>query len=105
MVVIIVIAGCFLFTDSFIFDGINFTLRKDIDARDNAKFSVVNPKANLIYTKYNINLNNWNFKDFPYLQLNDKILPSYYEKYKSVVSSRYAELQWGIIGVWSLWKS
>lgn len=77
------------------------TIRKEVDTRGNTKVSIVNPKADLIYTRYNMNSNNWNFKVFPYSQLNDNILPSYknyYEKYKSVVSSRYPELQWGITG-------
>ena len=77
------------------------TIRKEVDTRGNTKVSIINPKADLIYTRYNMNSNNWNFKVFPYSQLNDNILPSYksyYEKYKSVVSSRYPELQWGITG-------
>lgn len=77
------------------------TIRKEVDTRGNTKVSIVNPKADLIYTRYNMNSNNWNFKVFPYSQLNDNILPSYksyYEKYKAVVSSRYPELQWGITG-------
>ena len=77
------------------------TIRKDVDTRGNSTISIVNPKADLIYTRYNSNSSNWNFKVFPYSQLNDNILPSYksyYEKYKSIVSSRYPELQWGITG-------
>lgn len=77
------------------------TIRKEVDTRGNTKVSIINPKADLIYTRYNMNSNNWNFKVFPYSQLNDNILPSYksyYEKYKAVVSSRYPELQWGITG-------
>ena len=77
------------------------TIRKEVDRRGNTTISIVNPKADLIYTRYNTNSNNWNFKVFPYLQLNDNILPSYkshYERYKSIVSSRYPELQWGITG-------
>ena len=77
------------------------TIRKDVDTRGNVSVSIVNPKADLIYTKYYPNSSNWNFKVFPYSQLNDNILPSYqsyYEKYKSVVSSRYNDLQWGITG-------
>ena len=77
------------------------TIRKEVDTRGNSTVSVVNPKADLIYTRYNTNSNNWNFKVFPYSQLNDNILPSYrsyYDKYKTIVSSRYPELQWGITG-------
>ena len=77
------------------------TIRKDVDTRGNSTISIVNPKADLIYTRYNSNSSNWNFKVFPYSQLNDKILPSYqsyYTKYKTIVSSRYPELQWGITG-------
>ena len=77
------------------------TIRKVVDPDGNTTISVVEPKADLMYTRYYLNSSNRDFKVFPYSQLNDNILPNYknyYEKYKAVVSSRYPELQWGITG-------
>ena len=77
------------------------TIRKVVSPEGEVSISVVNPKADLMYTRYYINSSNRDFKVFPYSQLNDNILPnykSYYEKYKAIVSSRYPELQWGITG-------
>lgn len=77
------------------------TIRKTVDVDGSVTVEVINPKADLMYTRYNSSSSNWNFKVFPYSQLNDNILPgyqSYYNKYKAVVSSRYNELQWGITG-------
>ncbi len=56
--------------------------------------SVENPKAELLYTKFNLR-GKFNFKVYPYSQLNNTILPnyrSYYEKYKAVVTQRYPDL-------------
>lgn len=77
------------------------TIRKVVSPEGKVSISVVNPKADLMYTRYYLNSSNRDFKVFPYSQLNDNILPnykSYYEKYKAIVSSRYPELQWGITG-------
>ena len=77
------------------------TIKKHVDEQGNSSVSVINPKADLIYTRYFLNSSKRDFEVFPYSQLNDNILPnyqSYYEKYKAVVSSRYPELQWGITG-------
>ena len=77
------------------------TVRKVVQPDGEVNVSVVNPKADLMYTRYYLNSSNRDFKVFPYSQLNDNILPnyqSYYEKYKAIVSSRYPELQWGITG-------
>ena len=74
------------------------TIKKVVDVDGSITISVEKPKAELSYTKYNLNSSNRNFEVFPYYKLNDNILPnylSYYEKYKAVVSSRYKELQWG----------
>lgn len=56
--------------------------------------SIENPKAELLYTKFNLR-GKFNFKVYPYSQLNNTILPnyrSYYEKYKKVVTERYPNL-------------
>ena len=77
------------------------TIKKLVDVDGSIKVTVENPKADLMYTRYNLNSSKRNFEVFPYSKLNDSILPSYqsyYEKYKSVVSSRYNDLQWGITG-------
>lgn len=77
------------------------TIKKLVDVDGSVKVTVENPKADLMYTRYNLNSSKRNFEVFPYSKLNDNILPnhkSYYEKYKAVVSSRYKELQWGITG-------
>lgn len=77
------------------------TIKKLVDVDGSIKVTVENPKADLMYTRYNLNSSKRNFEVFPYSKLNDSILPnykSYYEKYKAVVSSRYKELQWGITG-------
>lgn len=74
------------------------TVKKVVEADGTSHVSIVDPRADLTYTRYS---NGRNFKVFPYSQLNDSILPnyqSYYNKYKAVVSSRYPELQWGITG-------
>ena len=78
------------------------TIKKLVDVDGSVKVTVENPKADLMYTRYNLNSSKRNFEVFPYSKLNDNILPnhkSYYEKYKAVVSSRYKELQWGVTGV------
>ena len=76
------------------------TIKKVVDVNDNVTISIVNPKAELIYTRSN-NGRNRDFKVYPYPQLNNNLLSnymSYYEKYKSIVSSRYPELTWGVTG-------
>lgn len=76
------------------------TLRKVVDIDGNIDVSVINPKAQLLYTKSS-NSGKRNFKVYPYSKLNNTLLPnymSYYNKYKAVVSSRYPELVWGIDG-------
>ena len=76
------------------------TIKKVVDVDDSVSVSIINPKAELIYTKSN-NSRNRDFMVYPYSQLNNTILPnymSYYEKYKQIVSSRYPELVWGVTG-------
>ena len=62
-----------------------------------------NPHAQLVYTHSTRGSNgyNHNFRLYSYKDLNDSLLPGYgslYEKYKGVVSQRYPELQWGLLG-------
>lgn len=74
---------------------INKTVDKGI-----TNVAIENPKAELIYTKYNLS-GKGNFKVYPYSQLNNTILPNYrtyYEKYKKVVTERYPDLAFVEIG-------
>ncbi len=76
------------------------TLRKNIDIQDNIVNSVVEPKAELIYTVTNKRGSvNHNFKVIPFPQLTDAQLNNHlvlYEKYKNIVSERYPNLTWGL---------
>ena len=79
------------------------TVKKHVDLEDNETVSVVDPKAELVYTYANRHTGgyNKNFKLYTYRQLNDKLLPgykSYYNKYRQIVSSRYKELTWRLSG-------
>lgn len=76
------------------------TIKKVIDIDDSVTVSIENPKAELIYTKSN-NSRDRDFKVYPYSQLNNNLLPNYmgyYENYKTIVSSRYQDLVWGVTG-------
>lgn len=76
------------------------TIKKVVDIDDSVTVSIEKPKAELIYTKSNYSRNR-DFKVYPYLQLDNTILPNYmgyYEKYKQIVSSRCPELVWGVTG-------
>ena len=86
------------------FTGLAFevTLKKNVDIEDNVIHSVVDPKAELIYTT-TIKRGgvNHNFKVVPYPQLTDTQLNNYinlYEKYKSIVNERCPNLTWGLTG-------
>ena len=75
-------------------------IKKRVEVDDTVSVSIVEPKAQLIYTKSSRS-GKRNFKVYPYSKLNDDLLPnynSYYETYKSVVSSRYPDLVWGLTG-------
>lgn len=68
-------------------------LKKTVD-KGISTVSVENPRAELLYTEFHLR-GKFNFKVYPYSQLNNTILPnyrSYYEKYKAVVTERYPEL-------------
>lgn len=72
------------------------TLRKYVDTDNTITNTVVDPKAELIYTTES------HYRDFrvvPYPQLNDSLLPNYltrYERYKAIVSECYPTLTWGL---------
>ena len=75
-------------------------IKKRVEVDNTVNVSIVEPKAQLIYTKSSRS-GKRNFKVYPYSKLNDDLLPnynSYYETYKSVVSSRYPDLVWGLTG-------
>lgn len=76
------------------------TLQKKIDSGQKVTTAILDPKAELIYTKSDYSRKR-NFRVYPYSSLDNTILSnyrSYYEQYKSIVSSRYPELIWGITG-------
>ena len=75
-------------------------IKKRVEVDNTVNVSIVDPKAQLIYTK-SARSGKKNFKVYPYSQLSNDLLPNYntyYEKYKSVVSSRYPDLVWGLTG-------
>ncbi len=79
------------------------TVKKHVDIDDTVTVSVVEPKAELVYTYANRHTGgyNKNFKLYTYHQLNDKLLPGYkdyYSKYTKIVSEKYPELKWGLSG-------
>lgn len=76
------------------------TLKKYVDVDDTVTNTVINPRAELIYTKSYYG-GKRNFKVYPYPQLNTTLLSNYeylYNRYKGVVSERYPELMWGVTG-------
>ena len=84
------------------FTGLAFevTLKKYIDLDDSVTRSVIDPKAELIYTTtVKRGGVNHDFKVMPYPLLNNNQLNNYlnyYEKYKSIVNERYPDLIWGL---------
>ena len=86
------------------FTGLAFevTLKKHVDVDDRVTNSVVEPKAELVYTTTTkVRGVNHNFKAVPYPNLTDNELKnhlSYYDSYKSIVNERYPELVWGLSG-------
>ena len=76
------------------------TINKHVDVDESSVTKVINPKAELIYTKSYRSYDR-QFKVYPYPMLNDSLLynySTYYERYKSVVNSRYSGITWGITG-------
>ena len=84
------------------FTGLAFevTLRKNVDIEDNVSHSIIDPKAEIIYTTtIKRGSVNHNFKVLPYPQLTDAQLPNHaslYEKYKNIVNERCPNLTWGL---------
>lgn len=75
-------------------------LKKRVEVDGTVNTSIVEPKAQLIYT-YSSSRGKRNFKVYPYSKLSDDLLSghnNYYEKYKSVVNSKYPDLVWGLTG-------
>ena len=74
------------------------TLKKYVDVDGVVTNTVINPKAELIYTKSSYSRKR-DFKAYPYPMLNASLLPNYeylYGYYKQIVSERYNELVWGV---------
>ena len=86
------------------FTGLAFevTLNKKKDIDDSITNTVINPRAQLVYTTTTSRGGvNHDFKVVPYPQLNDSLLKNYvqlYDKYKAIVNERYPELVWGLSG-------
>ncbi len=84
------------------FTGLAFevTLKKYIDVDDTVTNTIVDPKAELVYTAtVKRGGVNHDFRVIPYPQLNDSQLRNYltyYEKYKEIVNERYPNLTWGL---------
>lgn len=75
------------------------TLRKHVDTDGNITNSVVNPKAQLVYTCTNNYGYSTNFRIKTYPTLSDDELrnhDSLYEHYKSIVNERFPDLHWGL---------
>ena len=86
------------------FTGLAFevTLNKKKDIDDSITNTVINPRAQLVYTTTTSRGGvNHDFKVVPYPQLNESLLRNYvqlYDKYKAIVNERYPELTWGLSG-------
>lgn len=84
------------------FTGLAFevTLKKIVNVDDTISTSVVDPKAELVYTTTTKrNGINYDFKIVPYKLLNNNQLPNYtyyYDVYKNIVNERYPNLTWGL---------
>ena len=76
------------------------TLKKHVDVDDSVTNSVVEPKAQLLYTVTNQSRGySTNFRVIPFPKLQDNQLPNHneiYEKYKAVVNECYPNLTWGL---------
>lgn len=76
------------------------TLKKHVDVDDSVTNSVVDPKAQLLYTVTNQSRGySTNFRVIPFPKLQDNQLPNHnevYEKYKAIVNECYPNLTWGL---------
>lgn len=69
-----------------------------VETEEESVVTVDSPRAELIYTTSNYG-GKRNFKVYPYSMLDNSILlnyQSYYDEYKSIVSSKYSQLTWGL---------
>jgi poly-gamma-glutamate synthesis protein (capsule biosynthesis protein) len=86
--------------DNFTGLAMEVTLRKHMGKDGKAVNTVVDPKAELIYTVTNFSRGySTNFRVKPYPMLTDSELPNHnslYEKYKGVVNECYPNLTWGL---------
>lgn len=84
------------------FTGLAFevVLRKYVDVDGNVTNTVIDPKAELVYTTTTkVRGVNHNFKVVPYPQLNDNLLKNYqihYSNYKAIVNEKFPDLVWGL---------
>ncbi len=76
------------------------TLKKHVDVDDSVTNTVVDPKAELLYTVTSQSRGySTNFKVIPYPKLDDSQLRNHnelYEKYKAIVNECYPNLTWGL---------
>ena len=76
------------------------TLKKHVDVDDSVINTVVDPKAQLLYTVTNQSRGySTNFRVIPFPKLQDNQLPNHnevYEKYKAIVNECYPNLTWGL---------
>ncbi len=88
--------------DNFTGLAMEVTLHKKVNIDDSVEKSVINPKAQLVYTTtVKRGGVNHQFKVVPYPQLSDSQLynkNANYEKYKNIVKECYPELVWGLSG-------
>jgi len=88
--------------DNFTGLAMEVTLHKKVNVDDSVETSVINPKAQLVYTTtVKRGGVNHQFKVVPYPQLSDSQLynkNANYEKYKNIVKECYPELVWGLSG-------
>ena len=86
--------------DNFTGLAMEVTLKKVVNVDDTVEKSVIDPKAELVYTTtVKRGGVNHQFKVVPYPQLSDSQLPNHaalYEKYKAIVNECYPELVWGL---------
>ena len=88
--------------DNFTGLAMEVTLKKVVDIDGSVTTSVIDPKAELVYTTtVKRGGVNHQFKVVPYPKLTDAQLPGhagYYDKYKNIVKECYPELVWGLSG-------
>ena len=87
--------------DNFTGLAMEVTLKKHVDVDERVTCSVVDPKAQLVYTTTKNIGYNTDFRIIPYPKLTDEQLRNHatlYENYKAIVNERYPNLTWGLSG-------